>query len=90
MSGEVTIWELSRRIDRMDSRIESGFTKLEASISALQFVPMNLYISERKATDARLTELEDKNKWLTRLTVSSVIGAMTSLTVLFIAARGGL
>lgn len=90
VSGEPSLWEISRRLDRQDERIEKGFAKVEGKIDALQFVPITLYHSEQLHQDTRIKTLEDANTRKSQLIAGALVAIAVNVIVLLIAARGGL
>lgn len=90
MSGEPSLWEIGRRLDRQDEKIDKGFQKLETKIDNLQYVPTLLYVSEQATQDKRIALLEDANRRKTQILVGALVAIAVNVVVLFIAARGGL
>lgn len=90
MSGEPSLWEIGRRLDRAEKRIDEGFAKLEVKIDALAFVPITLYHSEQKHQDDRIRELEQANTRKSQLIAGALVAIAVNVVVLLIAARGGL
>lgn len=90
MSGEPSLWEIGRRLDRQDKRIDEGFAKLERKIDSLSFVPIALYHSEQKHQDERIRALEAANTRKSQLLAGALVAIAVNVVVLLIAARGGL
>lgn len=90
VSGEPSLWEIGRRLDRQDEKIDKGFQKLETKIDNLQYVPTLLYMSEQSQQDKRLDLLEDANRRKTQILVGALVAIAVNVVVLLIAARGGL
>ena len=93
-------WEIARRLSelRKDTResiaelrkdTKEGFTTVHEAITKIDFVPMQLYISERDHQDRRLAAMEEERKWSHRLTISTAVAAVASLLISFIASQGG-
>lgn len=89
MSGEPTLWEIARRMDRQDERMDNGFAKLERKIEELTYVPQALYRSEQSHQDKRLTDLEDANRRKSQLIAGALVAIAVNVVVLLISARGG-
>lgn len=90
MSGEPSLWEIGRRLDRQDKRIDEGFAKLERKIDALAYVPIALYHSEQQHQDERIRALEAANTRKSQLLAGALVAIAVNVVVLLIAARGGL
>lgn len=90
VSGEPSLWDISRRLDRQDERIERGFAKLELKIDSLAYVPIALYRSEQEHQDKRLQTLEEANTRKSQLLGGALVAIAVNVVVLLIAARGGL
>jgi hypothetical protein len=58
--SDITLWELGRRLDRMDADQRERFKALDDRIAAslLAYVARDGYEERYRGTDARLTDLE--------------------------------
>lgn len=57
-TGEVTIGELDRRVDRLERAMEAGFQGLREEIQRLSFVSAAVYAADRSADQERIRRLE--------------------------------
>ena len=82
--------ELEKRIERLESRIDAGFIRLETTVQGLRFVSHDLYVSEHLAQNERIdagfkTQNERVNAalklawWAVVLVCTFVIGAIVTL-----------
>ena len=90
VTGEPTLWEIGRRLDRQDEKIDKGFSKLENKIDNLAYVPISLYHSEQQHQDDRIVALETANTRKSQLLAGALVAIAVNVVVLLIAARGGL
>lgn len=90
VSGEPSLWEIARRLDKQDRRIDEGFSKLEGKIDNLSYVPHVLYASEQHRQDERIEALEAANQRKSQLLAGALVAIAVNVVVLLIAARGGL
>lgn len=57
-SQDVTLGELARRVDRLDSAMVAGFATMQAELRGLAFVPAAVYSADRVTDDLRVSRLE--------------------------------
>lgn len=55
---DMTIGELSRRVDRLDTEMKAGIQAVREDIQRLQFVPAAVYASDRSGDAERVRRLE--------------------------------
>lgn len=74
-SGDVTIGEVARRVERLDrslnqkvdkleNQMQQGFAELRDDIRNLQFVPAAVYQSDKEQFNQRIQNLEERQKVL--------------------------
>lgn len=56
---DVTLGEVARRVDRVETEMRTGFREVKEEIARLSFVPAAVYAADRSADAHRLTRLED-------------------------------
>lgn len=56
--SEVTLGELGRRVDRLDTEMQAGFRSMREEIQRLAFVPAAVYAADRSGDHERLRRLE--------------------------------
>lgn len=86
---EVTIGEVWRRLEGLERRIDSGFSRLDRSIDALQFVHQDVYASNQRAIWDAINETKGKITWVTRTVAGALIVAVITALLGLFAARGG-
>ena len=89
MDDDVTLGELARRVDRLETAMTEGFRELRDEIRNLAFVPAGVYASDQSALRERIQQLEkradrvDNRAWHVR--ASLLIAAFSGLLSLIIA-----
>lgn len=73
MADDVTMGELARRLDRVETRITEQFSDMHRQLEGLQFVHRDTYLVQMSAITDRLEALEEKNTWIARALVTSII-----------------
>lgn len=56
--SDVTTGELGRRVDRLETGMQTGFAALADQLRSLQFVPIGVYTSDRSGDMERINRLE--------------------------------
>lgn len=75
MSDDVTLGELARRVDRLETTMQAGFAQLGEKMDRLPYVQAGTYESDKDATRDRLTKVEtaqdrhDGRAWQVRTSV---------------------
>lgn len=54
----ITLGEVGRRVDRLDSEMRAGFQKVAEQIAGLSFVPAAVYAADRSAEAERARRVE--------------------------------
>lgn len=76
MNDEVTMGELTRRLDRTDEALRLGFADVQASIHALDIITRAEYRSDHTSVLQRIEDLESAQQWLTRTIIGLVLVAL--------------
>lgn len=83
---DVTINELARRVDRLDTAMASGFQSMREEIQRLAFVPAAVYAADRSGDQERIRRLEegaklvDQRAWQARTSlIVAVVGLPLSI-----------
>lgn len=82
--SDVSIGELSRRMTAMEGRFLAQFEHLNQRLDTLQYVSREVYAVQMQQQDARITALEERNRWLIRTSVvgfilPTLVGIMVAL-----------
>jgi hypothetical protein len=85
MPEDVTMGELARRLDRLEMRQGEAFTEVHRQIDNLQFVHRDTYLVQMTAMSDRLETLEEKNRWMARASVTSIIFPVIVAVILALA-----
>lgn len=96
VNDDVTLGELGRRVQRLESQMSAGFEAMRAELRSLAFVPSGVYASDQAAVNMRIARLEDTNKvlehrgWQVRLAIIAAIfsGIMTITTTVLLVVVG--
>lgn len=70
---DMTLGELSRRLDAMERRLEAEFSKIGRSIESLNFVHIEQYRAERDALRSDVADIRDNLKWIVRSVVAALL-----------------
>jgi hypothetical protein len=98
---DVTIGEIGRRLDRLESTVHNGFEALGKRIEGLPFLPVAVYMADkatvleqRKGLEAeikvereRLDHIEASIQWLARALAGAVVTGVVA--AVFAAVRFG-
>lgn len=87
--NDITLGEITRRLDRMEKSTTEGFRAIEAKLERLPFVTLDKYTPEREALVSRLDTLEERAKWVSRTIAGAIVTMVASVILTLIAARGG-
>lgn len=86
--GDVTLGELSRRLDSLEGRITGQFGQIMRSIDNLQYVHRETYQAQMAALLDRIEDLEEAKRWSVRaLAVSLVMPVLVAIVVAMAVAR---
>jgi hypothetical protein len=78
MDAEITIGELGRRLDRLETTVATGFERLATRLER-DYVQVAVYATERAADLARIASLEaetatrGQQRWQTRLALTAAL-----------------
>lgn len=93
---DVTLGELGRRVDRLESQMWAGFEGIRAELRGLAFVPAGVYASDQAACNMRINRLEENYKtndarsWQVKLAViAALFSAMLTLGITVVLAYIG-
>lgn len=83
---DVTLWELARNLDKMESRIDGRFVEVHRRLDSLAFVPRDVYTIEIGALRERVDAIEERSRWLVRTLAAAfllplVVGIIIALAV---------
>jgi hypothetical protein len=81
MPDDITMGELARRLDRMESRMDTQFAGVHRQIEGLQFVNRDTYEVEMSAVKTDIADIKKDNKVRYQL----LAGGLVTLTVALIA-----
>jgi len=56
---DISLGEVARRVDRLDSEMRAGFASMRDEIRGLAFVPAGVYTADRSADLERMRRFED-------------------------------
>lgn len=86
---EITVGEIWRRLDSVERRIETGFSRLDRSLESLQFVNQDVYHSDQRALWAAIKDIQGKQTWVARTIAGALITTAITVLLALLAARGG-
>lgn len=93
---DVTLGELSRRVERLETQVSAGFEAMRSELRTLTFVPAGVYASDQSGVNMRIQRLEELNKtmenrsWHIRFAIIAAIfsGLMTIVTTVLLVLIG--
>lgn len=77
------------RLDSLDKQVSDLRRHLDNKFASLNFVHKDSYSVEQLALKDRVSQLEDKARWLSRTVSGSLIAALISALFTIFATRGG-
>lgn len=72
-NGEVTLGELSRGLEKLETHMNGGFAAVNRRLDSLQFVPRGEFKIQIDALGEDIKELKDSKQWMQRALVGSLL-----------------
>lgn len=85
MPEDVTLGELGRRVDRVETSVRDGFDHVHRQIESLTFVNKDTYEARHKAVTDRLDVLEERDRWRGRTIIVSLCLPVLVAIILYLA-----